>query len=365
MKIAIIDDAQMNLTELQYMVSKLPDCESVCFTDPVAALEWCLANEPDLVIVDYMMPILSGTELVERFRARHPSVPVLMITASHETTLLYEALKIGVTDFLTKPLDHIEFLVRTKNMLALRASHKKLANHAAQLQVANQEMEAFSYSVSHDLRTPLSAIDGFSNLLGRELGANAASERSQHYLSCIRAGVAQMGELIDALLSLAQVSRASLRWGSVDLSVMADAVVNGYREREPGRVALLDIQFGLVAQGDARLLQQVLDNLLGNAWKFSSKQLQSLISFGLQSGPDGEPVYAVKDNGVGFDMAYSENLFGAFQRLHTAAEFPGTGIGLATVHRIITRHGGKVWAESSPGQGSTFYFTLGSDASTL
>ncbi len=133
MKVVIIDDIQMNVTALQYLVRKLPDCESVCFTDPVAALEWCLANEPDLVLVDYMMPILSGTELVERFRVHHPDVPVLMITASHETTLRHQALKIGVTDFLTKPIDNIEFLARAKNMLALRASHKKLADHAAWL----------------------------------------------------------------------------------------------------------------------------------------------------------------------------------------------------------------------------------------
>ena len=133
MKVAIIDDAQMNVTLLQHLVRKLPSCEPVCFTDPVAALEWCLLNEPDLVIVDYMMPILSGTELVQRFRARHPDIPVLMITANHETALRHEALKMGTTDFLTKPIDNVEFLARAKNMLALRASHKKLANHAAWL----------------------------------------------------------------------------------------------------------------------------------------------------------------------------------------------------------------------------------------
>ncbi len=239
---------------------------------------------------------------------------------------------------------------------------KRVLDRTAELEAANQELEAFSYSVSHDLRTPLSAIDGFSSLLDQELGASVPSDRSRHYLSRIRAGVSQTGELIDALLSLAQVSRTSLRRDSVDLSAMAHAVVDGYREREPERRVLLDIQPGLLAQGDPRLLKQVLDNLLGNAWKFSGRQPQSRIAFMRETRPDGEQVYVVQDNGAGFDMAYADKLFGAFERLHTISEFSGTGIGLATVHRIITRHGGRVWAESAPGQGACFHFTLGGPA---
>ena len=247
-----------------------------------------------------------------------------------------------------------------QEILQLNATlEERVQQRTAQLEFANKQLEAFSYSVSHDLRSPLSAIDGFSDLLERDLGANESSQRSKHYLSRIRAGVSQMGELIDALLSLAQVSRTSLRWESADLSAMAQAITNGYREREPSRAALLDIQPGLVVQGDPRLLTQVLDNLLGNAWKFSSKEQQTLVSFKRELGPDGVWVYAVRDNGAGFDMTYADKLFGAFQRLHTASEFEGTGIGLATVYRIITRHGGKVWAESAPGRGATFYFTLG------
>jgi len=196
-------------------------------------------------------------------------------------------------------------------------------------------------------------------LLDKEIGASAATERGKHYLARIRAGAVQMGELIDALLALAQVSRTSLRRESVDLSALAETVLNAYREREPGRAAQLAIQPGLVVQGDPGLLRQVLDNLLGNAWKYSSKQPQTHIIFRRESGPDGVAVYTVRDHGAGFDMAYSDKLFGVFQRLHTASEFEGTGIGLATVHKIITRHSGRIWAESAPGQGATFYFTLG------
>lgn len=236
---------------------------------------------------------------------------------------------------------------------------ERVQKRTAQLQAANEELQAFAYSVSHDLRTPLSSIAGFSGLIGRELAASATSERTRHYLDRIGAGVVHMSRLIDTLLSLAQISRVQLIADSVDLSAMAQKVLGGYREREPGRSVLLDIQPGLIVQGDPQLLHQVLENLFGNAWKFCSQEPQTRISFRCERGPDGEAVYAVQDNGAGFDMVYSDKLFGAFQRLHTAEEFPGTGIGLATVQRIIGRHGGRVWALSSPGNGATFYFTLG------
>ena len=204
----------------------------------------------------------------------------------------------------------------------------------------------------------LRTINGFSSLLGREIGPSGGSERSKHYLARIRAGVVQMGDLIDAMLSLAQVSRSILRCDHVALSAAAETLLSAYREREPDRLVQLDIEPGLVARGDPRLLLQMLDNLLGNAWKFSSKQPLSLITLRSQNGPDGEYEYAVRDNGAGFDMAYAGKLFSPFQRMHSLSEFFGHGIGLATVHKIVTRHGGRIRAESSPGQGATFYFTL-------
>ncbi len=239
---------------------------------------------------------------------------------------------------------------------------QRVQQRTAQLEAANRELESFSYSVSHDLRTPLSAIDGFSGLLARDIdNGELPGARGRHYLNRIRAGIAQMGELIDALLSLAQVSRTPLRMDSVNLSVLAEGLVSSYRERDPGRTVVLDIEPRLWVQGDARLLQQVLDNLLGNAWKFSSGQPQARISFrrAPNAGEGAPAVYVVRDNGAGFDMTYAEKLFGAFQRLHTVSEFEGTGIGLATVQRIVMRHGGRVWGESVPGQGAAFYFSLG------
>jgi PAS domain S-box-containing protein len=266
----------------------------------------------------------------------------------------------GRRQFIGSMRDISERKLARNEILGLNASlEERVQQRTAQLLAANQELEAFSFSVSHDLRTPLSSIAGFSGLLGKEIAAKAPSERSQHYLARINAGVLQMSELIDALLALAQLSRTSLHWDRVDLSELAQKVLDGRREREPDRQVTLDIQPDLLVQGDALLLRQVLDNLLGNAWKFSSKQAQAHISFRCDSGANGEAVYAVQDNGAGFDMAYSEKLFGAFQRLHTEADFAGTGVGLATVQRIVARHGGRVWAKSSPGRGATFYFTLG------
>jgi PAS domain S-box-containing protein len=253
-----------------------------------------------------------------------------------------------------------------EQILQLNASlEERVQQRTAQLQVANQQLEAFSYSVSHDLRSPLNTISGFCGLLEKSLTQPAGeplSERSRHYLARIRAGAGQMGELIEAMLTLAQVERSSLRCEPVDLSALAQTLSQGYQEREPGRQVHWQLEAGLHVQGDPGLLQQVLDNLLGNAWKFSAGRACAEIALGRQTSPAGETVYFVRDNGAGFDMAHADKLFGAFQRLHTQAEFAGTGIGLATVQRIVARHAGRIWGESVPGQGATFYFTLGTAA---
>ena len=225
------------------------------------------------------------------------------------------------------------------------------------LRLSNQELEAFSYSVSHDLRSPLNTIDGFSQLLAKQL-AESDNEKARHYLSRIRAGTAQMGQLIADLLSLAQVSRAQLRSESVDLSALARGILGECQARQPERQMALHVEPGLQAQGDAGLLRVVLENLLGNACKFSSQQARAEVSVGQKLDAAGEPVFFVQDNGAGFDMAYANKLFQPFQRLHAVEEFPGTGIGLATVSRVIARHGGRIWADAAPGRGAIFFFTL-------
>ena len=227
----------------------------------------------------------------------------------------------------------------------------------AALRLSNQELEAFSYSVSHDLRSPLNTIDGFSRLLSKQM-AGSATDKAQHYLSRIQAGVAQMGQLIEDLLALAQVSRMQLRIEKVDLSALSQKILDDCVICAPERVVNVRIEAGLAAFGDARLLRVVLENLLGNAWKFTANRSVAQISVGMTTESDGAPIFFVADDGAGFDMAYADKLFTAFQRLHSVQEFQGSGIGLATVSRVIARHGGRLWADAKVDEGAKFFFTL-------
>ncbi|HUP40158.1 MAG TPA: CHASE3 domain-containing protein [Vicinamibacterales bacterium] len=232
--------------------------------------------------------------------------------------------------------------------------------HSAELAETNKELESFSYSVSHDLRAPLRSIDGFSQILLEDYGEQLNDE-GKDALKRVRKAAMTMGELIDALLSLSRVSRAELRITRVDLSALAASVAAELRASQPDRQADFVITPGLVAQADSRLIAAMIGNLLGNAWKYSQRRPVARIEFGCVNR-DGEAVFFVRDNGVGFDMAYVSKLFGAFQRLHRQTEFTGTGVGLATVQRIVHRHGGRAWAEGAVDRGATFYFTLNSRA---
>ena len=229
------------------------------------------------------------------------------------------------------------------------------------LRDSNQELEAFSYSVSHDLRAPLGAIGGFSKALEGRL-EGVVDDKARHYLARIQAGVSKMEQLIEALLGLSRVARAPLAWTAVDLAALARETIENLQVRDPQREVSVRIEEPLAAQGDPALLRLLMENLLGNAWKFTSRTEGAAIEVGRD---EASGAYFVRDNGVGFDMAYADKLFNAFQRLHTEAEFPGTGIGLATVRRIVARHQGRVWVASQPGLGTTFHFTLGAAAAGL
>ena len=229
----------------------------------------------------------------------------------------------------------------------------------AQLESVNKELEAFSYSVAHDIRQPLSSVSGFAYLLNKTMEQEGQAS-ARHYLDRIQTGVKQMGDMTDALLSLSRLSRTELKWEEFDLSALALELVALNQEAHPGRAVRAVVEPGLRAQGDPRLIRQVLQNLLVNAWKFTAHETAAEVTVGRRAVDDDELAFFVRDNGAGFDMAFADKLFGAFQRLHSPSEFEGTGIGLANVKRIVTRHGGRVWAASAPGEGATFYFTLGS-----
>lgn len=233
---------------------------------------------------------------------------------------------------------------------------QRVKERTIKLKAVNKELESFAYSVSHDLRAPLRALDGFSAQLKTKYG-DQLDDQAKHYLDRIHKAVSFMGELIDDLLRLSKVTRSEFKQKQVDISQMAHEIIVRLRESNPQRQVEVEIPSGLTARGDPHLLKIAMENLLNNAWKFSENNPQAKIELGL-TNEKSEPIFFIKDNGAGFDMDYSDKLFGAFQRLHGKKEFSGTGIGLATVQRIINRHGGRIWAESIEGEGATFYFTL-------
>ncbi len=245
---------------------------------------------------------------------------------------------------------------RKKSEHRIQQLNDSLRVRSTELEVINKELGAFSYSVSHDLRAPLRAMDGFSRTLLDDYG-DRLDDRGRDRLDRIREAAQRMAALIDDLLKLSRISRAELKREPVNLTQLANRTIETIQSGEPKRALQFTVQSGLVAQGDVHLLQIVLDNLLGNAWKFTSKCPKAVIEIGSKTEGD-ECIYFVRDNGAGFDMTYANKLFGAFQRLHDAKDFPGTGIGLATVQRVIHKHGGRIWSESAVDQGATFYFTV-------
>ena len=248
------------------------------------------------------------------------------------------------------------FVQITRDITERKRAEQEILRRSQELEIANKELETFSYSVSHDLRAPLRGIDGFSQALQEDY-EQQLDDTARDYLRRIRAATHRMGELIDDLLNLARVTRAEIHRESIDLSRLANEVAQELRSSDPQRAVALKIAEGMKAEGDTRLVRVALQNLIGNAWKFTSKREQAEIEFGEKTA-NGNRAYFVRDNGAGFDPSYASRLFGPFQRLHPANEFPGTGIGLATVQRIVHRHGGTVWAEGLVNRGATIYFTL-------
>ena len=246
----------------------------------------------------------------------------------------------------------------TRDITERKHAEQEILRRSAELEAANKELEAFCYSVSHDLRAPLRGIDGFSQALLEDYAPKLDSQ-AKDYIQRVRAGTQRMGALIDDLLNLSRISRAELLAGPVDLTSLARSVAAELRRSQPDRAVEFVIAPDLRTVGDSHLIHIALENLLGNAWKFSSRCERARIEFG-RAQNNGASAFFVRDNGAGFDPAYAERLFGVFQRLHSLTDFPGTGVGLASVQRIIHRHGGRVWAEGSLGKGATFYFTLGS-----
>jgi signal transduction histidine kinase len=320
--------------------------------DGVEGLALVRAERPDLVVSDVMMPRLDGHGLVRELRAdpHTASTPVILLSARAGEDSTVEGLAAGSDDYLAKPFSARELLARVRTHVELARLRREWTE---ELENANRELDAFSYSVSHDLRAPLRAIDGFRVALEEDCAASLDA-RGRDHLERIGRNVKRMTALVDDLLKLARISRTPLSTQPVDLSALAHEVAMDVAQHSE-RSVRLDIEPGLTAQADANLLRVLLTNLLGNAWKFTGRSPQPHIAIGRNA--DG--AFYVRDNGAGFDMRFADKLFAPFQRLHSPADFEGTGIGLAIVARIVHRHGGKVWAEGAVDAGATVYFTLG------
>jgi two-component system, sensor histidine kinase and response regulator len=378
--ILLVDDQPANLVALEAMLQSLGQ-NLVRAESGREALKHLLTHDFAVILLDVKMPEMDGFETAalirQRDRSRH--TPILFLTAADTTqTQAVRGYAVGAVDYLVKPVvpefvrskvavfvelaKKTELLRRQAELLA-RSEQAALelaetrAELVRELEHKNRELESFSYAVSHDLRAPLRRIDSFSRAVLESQG-DRLDDAGRNFLSRVREASQHMSQLIDDVLYLSKVTRADLREQEVDLSEIATLLLARMQEGDSARVVECKIRPGIVVTGDGQLLRIALQNLLENAWKFTSREARPRIEFGVTQA-SGEPTYFVRDNGAGFDMTYAGRLFGPFQRLHSQTEFPGSGIGLATVQRIIHRHGGRVWAEGLVGQGATFYFTLG------
>jgi signal transduction histidine kinase len=330
--------------------------EVTSVADGAAALRAAREQVPDLVLSDVMMPALDGFGLVAALRAdpRTQAIPVILLSARAGAEASSEGIDAGADDYLIKPFAARELIARVRTHVALGRMRRA---YAADLERANRELEAFSYSVSHDLRAPLRAIDGFTQIL---LDDNSLGDEQRALLRHVHGGAQRMREITEDLLLLSQVNQRAIYREPVDVTLLARRISADLRLRDPGRVVQIRVPDGMTAIADRRLLAIALENLLGNGWKFTRNRERAEIAIEY----DGSSVFAVRDNGAGFDMAHSAQLFQPFHRLHSAEEFEGTGIGLAIVRRIIERHGGRVWADAAVAQGATIRFTLSPSAMT-
>lgn len=323
------------------------------------ALLACLNNDFSLAILDVHMPGMDGYELSGFLRddRRTAHLPIIFLTAAYsESSQVFRGYEAGAVDYIVKPFDPDILLGKVRVFLELDLHRKELVQHREKLAAANRELEAFSYSVSHDLQAPLRAINGFSQALLEDC-PEKLNDEEREYLRRISDEATRMARLIEDLLSLSRVSRTDIQPQAVDLGLLAEKVVARLQEAEPERRVDVSIGDDLVVFGDLQLLARVMENLLSNAWKFTGLSNPARIEVG-RTTERAEAAFFVRDNGAGFDMKYSDKLFRPFQRLHSTESFPGTGIGLSIVQRVVSRHGGRVWCESQIGKGTTFYFTL-------
>jgi len=359
--ILVADDQAANRELLEELLTA-QGSKVITVRDGAAAIEELSKTQVDLVLLDVMMPRLNGFEVCQRIKNNPATylIPVVLVTGLSDKQNRIEGIKAGADDFLTRPVDRIELLTRVRSLLTLKRRTDELEKRTAQLVAANDELEAFSYSVSHDLRAPLRHIYGDAGMLIKEHGDQLAPE-AQLRLKRIQEGTQKMDGMIDDLLNLARLDRQSTDLRMTSLNSLVENVLQDLESETTDRKIEWRVGSLPSVNCDPGLMQQVFANLLSNAVKYTRRREQAVIEID-QSTINGQLVFFVRDNGAGFDSKYSDKLFGAFQRLHTEQEFEGTGVGLATVQRIVRKHGGRIWAEAETNKGATFYFSLGEAA---
>jgi two-component system sensor histidine kinase/response regulator len=339
------------------------------FISAKQALAQLRPGEVDLLLTDLMMPEMDGISLINAARQIDPSLGAIVMTGHGTIDTAVQAMQVGALDYILKPFKLnviLPVISRAMDVLRLRRENAELREleqrRSEELAAAYRDLESFSYSISHDLRAPLRHIDGFSQILEKKY-SQVLGEDGLRILRIIRSGSQMMDELIVSLLEFSRVGRTALARELIDMTVLARAVTAEARSLYTGPEPLIEINELPDVEGDSTVMRQVWANLIGNALKYSAKRPHPHISINGRI-ENREAIYQVEDNGAGFDMQYADKLFGVFQRLHSAEDFPGTGVGLALVHRIIRRHGGRIWAQSAPDQGARFVFALPASSGT-
>ena len=367
--ILLVDDDATKRFALRTILAPLGE-DVVEASSGADALRQLLRKEFAVVLLDVRMPTMDGFETAQLIRQRPRSelTPIIFVTALNQgETNAGRGYELGAVDFVFAPVVPAILRAKVAVFVELYRAQQELRRYRTQLEhlveerttaltAINRELEAFSYLVSNDLRAPLLAFDGLSEALLADYGGKL-DDRAKDYLQRMRRASQRMGDVFDGLQSLFRVTGGDIHRENVDVSAMAAEIVEEMRASNPDRHVTVTILPELSVSGDVRLVRILLGNLISNAWKFTSKTENAVIEVG-REGVDGESRLFVRDNGAGFDMINAHKLFGAFQRLHSQTEFPGMGIGLATVRRIVNRHGGRCWAEGAVGEGATFYFVL-------
>lgn len=413
MEVLIAEDSPTQAQHLQHILQQQGYHVTVTVNGRLA-LEAARQRKPTIIISDVVMPEMDGYELSRQIKADPAlgGIPVILVTTLSDPGDVIRGLECGADNFILKPYDEHYLLSRLQFVLVnremrqnerlgmgveivfngqkhfitadrlqilnlllstydaaiqrnkeLKRSQNELRALNAKLEIVNKELESFSYSVSHDLRAPLRHIEGYVAMLVEDTQDKLSSE-ARRYLKVISDATRQIGELIDDLLAFSRMGRAEMRETRVDLEQLVSDSIRGLEMATRGRNIAWTIPRLPAVIGDRAMLKQVFANLLGNAVKYTRPRDPAQIEIGCTEEENGQAIVFVRDNGVGFDMQYADKLFGVFQRLHRADEFEGTGIGLANVRRIISRHGGRVWAEAVPGEGATFYFTVRASPTT-